>query len=106
MRYRYSLETAVKSNCEPLELEAFGQPRNTGPRLKKALPPSRFLRQNRQRASVSGEELGVRGKSLRYGAMLDLMGFVNIPLSGGQLAATAKYSMGSGGGFRFGGFRW
>ena len=53
-----------------------------------------------------GEELGVRGKSLRYGAMLDLMGFVNIPLSGGQLAATAKYSMGSGGGFRFGGFRW
>ena len=55
---------------------------------------------------VSGEELGVRGKSLRYGAMLDLMGFVNIPLSGGQLAATAKYSMGSGGGFRFGGFRW
>ena len=48
----------------------------------------------------------MRGKSLRYGAMLDLVGFVNIRLSGDQLTATAKYSMGSGGGFRFGGFRW
>ena len=91
----------------------------TGPRLKHSSKQISYtcggvsaevfcqaFRTSGKTASVSGEELGVRGKSLRYGAMLDLVGFVNIRLSGDQLTATAKYSMGSGGGFGFGGFRW
>ena len=42
---------------------------------------------------VAGGALGVRGKSLRYGAYLDLVGGVTIKLTGSTLTAKAAYTM-------------
>ena len=106
----------MQYSCGGVSQEVFSAAFGVGPTTKYGARPnaSRFSGHakgaHRKRsfvaaaASVDGDTLGVRGKTLRYGSDMSLTGMVNVRLSGEQLTASASYMIGGGmASFRFGG---